>query len=64
MYISFQDQHNLYLIMDYLRGADLRYHICYKNHFNEAEIKFIVACIIVGLDYTHKNNIIHRDIKP
>ncbi len=34
MYSSFQDEHNLYLIMDYLRGADLRYHICYKNHFN------------------------------
>lgn len=33
---SFQDEFNLYLAMDYLRGADLRYHICYKQDFNEA----------------------------
>lgn len=27
---AFQDDSNLFLTMDYLRGADLRYHICYK----------------------------------
>ena len=30
---AFQDPKNLYLVMDYLRGADLRYHICYKVKF-------------------------------
>lgn len=32
---SFQDDDNLYMVMDYLRGADLRYHICYKLKFTE-----------------------------
>lgn len=27
---AFQDKTCLYLIMDYLKGADLRYHICYR----------------------------------
>jgi hypothetical protein len=27
---AFQDKYCLYLIMDYLKGADLRYHICYR----------------------------------
>lgn len=38
MKCSFQDNQNLYLVMDYLRGGDLRYHICYKNGFTEREI--------------------------
>lgn len=34
---AFQDNNCLYLIMDYLKGADLRYHICYRDSFSEAE---------------------------
>jgi serine/threonine protein kinase len=27
MYFAFQDKENLYLVMDYMQGGDLRYHI-------------------------------------
>ncbi len=64
MYYAFQDYSNLYLVMDYLKGGDLRYHIEKKVNFSEQETKFIISNIILGLEYIHNNNIIHRDIKP
>ena len=64
LYCAFQDKENLYLIMDYLSGGDLReyiknYHLC-----KEDEIKFIISNIIVIFEYLYDNNIIHRDLKP
>jgi serine/threonine protein kinase len=35
MYYSFQDYENLYLVMDYLTGGDLRYHISRHKRFSE-----------------------------
>ena len=61
---SFQDNHNLYLVIDYLTGGDLRYHLYHKKYFDEMQAKFIISCIILGLEYCHTNLIIHRDIKP
>ena len=61
---SFQDRETLFLVMDYLPGGDLRYHLSEKRCFKESEAKFIVACIYLGLEYLHYKKIIHRDIKP
>jgi len=64
MNCAFQDYENLYLVMDLLTGGDLRYHLCKFRHFSEEETKFFIACLLLGLEYIHSNNIIHRDIKP
>ena len=63
LYLTFQDENYIYLIMDYLEGGDLRKHMKEKK-FNINEIKFVSACIIIGLEYIHRKGIIHRDIKP
>ena len=64
MIFSFQDENNLYLVMNLFTGGDLRYQIN-KNHiFTEYQSKFFIACLILGLEVIHINNIIHRDIKP
>ena len=64
MNFAFQDHQNLYLVSDLLNGGDLRFHIGKKRRFNEQQTKFMIACMIVGLEYMHNENVIHRDIKP
>lgn len=64
MNFSFQDDDYLYMINDLMSGGDLRYWYILQKKFTEKEAKFIVACIILGLEYLHTNKIIHRDLKP
>ena len=61
---SFQDKEYLYMVNDLMSGGDLRYWYIQKKIFTEKECKFIVACIILALEYLHTNKIIHRDLKP
>lgn len=49
MVAAFQDRENLYLLMDYIDGGDLRYHIGRRRKFNERETKFFLANMIIGL---------------
>jgi len=64
MQYAFQDRENIYLVCDLLTGGDLRYHIGKKRRFNEEQTKFMIACMILGLEYMHLQGVIHRDIKP
>eukprot|EP01017_Pseudomicrothorax_dubius_P014191 TRINITY_DN1659_c0_g1_i4.p1 TRINITY_DN1659_c0_g1~~TRINITY_DN1659_c0_g1_i4.p1 ORF type:complete len:445 (-),score=86.95 TRINITY_DN1659_c0_g1_i4:143-1477(-) len=64
MICAFQDRDNVYLVMDLLTGGDLRFHICKRRRFTEEQTKFVIACIVVALEYLHNNGILHRDIKP
>lgn len=64
MYFSFQDSNSLYLVMDLVTGKDLRYHLAKVKRFTEQQTKFYIACTLLALEYIHKNNVIHRDVKP
>jgi len=50
--------------MDLMRGGDLRYHLGKRIKFDERQTKFLIACLLLGLEYIHSNGILHRDIKP
>ena len=64
MHFAFQDNDNLYLVIDILNGGDLRYHCSRYKQFSEEQTRFFIACLVHALSYIHKNNVIHRDIKP
>jgi serine/threonine protein kinase len=64
LHFSFQDQDKLYLVMDLVKGEDLRNYLIIKKQMNEEQTKFLIGCIVLGLEYLHFNLIAHRDIKP
>ena len=63
---AFQDKTSLYQVTDLMTGGDLRYHMSGKKKkvFTEEEAKFIICCVILGLEFMHSNGVLHRDIKP
>ena len=64
MHYAFETNDYLYIVMDYLSGGDLRYHLCKGINYTETQILFIIANIILSLQYIHSKRIFHRDIKP
>ena len=64
VHYAFQDNMNLYLVMDLLLGGDLRYHIARRRKFPMDTTRFFIACLVHALEAVHSQLIIHRDIKP
>lgn len=53
----------IYLVMPYA-DQSLDNYIYGKHHLEEREAKWIMYQVLTALDYLHKNNIGHGDIKP
>lgn len=64
MHYAFQTEDKLYMVMDFLNGGELFYHLRRELHFDEDRIRFYAAEIILGLEALHQNGIIYRDLKP
>ena len=65
LHFAFQDDTNLYLVMDYYCGGDLLTLLSkFEDRLPEEMTKFYIAEMIIAIDSVHKLNYIHRDIKP
>ena len=64
MYHSFQDDDNLYLVMEYLGGGDMMNLLIKYDVFSEEIARFYIAELFLAIDSIHQLDYIHRDVKP
>uniref|UniRef100_A0A4W6FBZ2 Rho-associated protein kinase 2 n=1 Tax=Lates calcarifer TaxID=8187 RepID=A0A4W6FBZ2_LATCA len=60
---AFQDEHYLYMVMEYMPGGDL-VNLTSTYDVPEKWAKFYTAEVVMALDAIHSMGFIHRDVKP
>uniref|UniRef100_A0A669EI74 Serine/threonine-protein kinase MRCK alpha n=1 Tax=Oreochromis niloticus TaxID=8128 RepID=A0A669EI74_ORENI len=65
LHYAFQDDNNLYLVMDYYVGGDLLTLLSkFEDRLPEEMAKFYLAEMVLAIDSVHQLHYVHRDIKP
>jgi serine/threonine kinase 38 len=64
LHYSFQDEHRLYMVMEYLPGGDLMGLLVKEDTLTEATTRFYAAEMVLAIQSVHDLGYIHRDMKP
>jgi serine/threonine kinase 32 len=57
---AFQDDENLFMVLDLMLGGDLRFHLDRVGLMKEEVVRFYVCEMALALDYLHSKGIVHR----
>ncbi|KAG0370342.1 camp-dependent protein kinase catalytic subunit [Gamsiella multidivaricata] len=61
---TFQDERNLYMVMDYVVGGELFSVLRKSQRFPEHVARFYTCEVLLALEYLHSHAVIYRDLKP
>ncbi|KEG13031.1 putative rac serine-threonine kinase, putative,protein kinase [Trypanosoma grayi] len=64
LHYAFQTRNCLYLVLDFLSGGELFYHLGSVRVFDEYRAKFYCGELALAVAYLHSHDIIYRDLKP
>lgn len=64
LYAYFVENQEFYLVQELINGLTLRQKIQREGTLGENTVKGLLWSLLNVLDYVHRQNIIHRDIKP
>jgi cGMP-dependent protein kinase len=63
-YRTYQDKHNIYFILEFIRGQELFDVIRVMGLLNSESSSYFIGSILLALEYLHHHCIIYRDLKP
>ncbi|KXS09199.1 Pkinase-domain-containing protein [Gonapodya prolifera JEL478] len=61
---SFQTPEKLYLVLDYMAGGELFYHLQREVVFREERARFYAAELVLAIEHLHNHDVVYRDLKP
>ncbi|KAL0485158.1 glucocorticoid-regulated kinase [Acrasis kona] len=61
---AFQTMEKLYMVMEFVNGGELFFHLKQERRFSESRVKFYAAELFLGIEHLHNQNIVFRDLKP
>lgn len=64
LHYAFQNDSKLYMVLDYMKGGELFYHLRHLGRFTEDRARFYTAEVILAFEALHSKRIIYRDLKP
>ena len=64
LYAYFDENHEFYLVQDWIEGENLCEIVKAKGRFDEKAVREFLLGVLPVLEFVHSQGIIHRDIKP
>ena len=64
VYDSDRDGDIAFLVMEFIQGDDLKYHLDRGTRYSLEQSLKMIRDLLSALDYAHKQGIVHRDVKP
>jgi len=61
---AFQTEDKLYMVLDFVNGGELFFHLKNEGKFSEERIRLYAAEISLALNHLHSMDIVYRDLKP
>jgi calcium-dependent protein kinase len=64
LFETFEDNRNIYLVMELCTGGELFDRIIELGHLSEHQAAILMQQILRAIHYMHQNKVMHRDLKP